>query len=638
MKANFVRWQSFSAVLICAGLILGVASCRSKTEQSQQQKQVSDAKAKADAAATETAKSAQPEPPALPKEDKPATPPSEAAAVAGVDGMLKTATTGSGQEQYTAIDDLGERQESPSTVVPALQKLLASDDPQVRWRSARALGDYDTTAVAAAPALLALLSDKDPIVQYYAVVALGKLGDRSDATVDALVTAVTHSDARVARASIAALRNLKPGPERVTAALEKALESDDSAVTEHAMEAIVEGGPEAVPLLNEALKRPKTAYLACAAIEYLGPNAADTVPALIQLIGETAHSQLETRALLALASIGPAAKSASPQLIPLLDHATDATVPVAAAFALGSIGATDADAALTAALSKDNAFLQMIAAWSLAKIHPDDEALVKQAIDKLTQGLTNDEPGIRTAAAKALEKLQAPPEMVAPALMEVAKESDPHALNNVVSALASLGEKIVPKAAEALQNPEKRELAVKVLRQLGPKASGAIEQLTAAIPGASPEFRTEIQFALAAIGPAAAPVTGALVEALNSPETGVRESALYALREIGPGAKDAVPALVTKATSGESFESMAAAWAVAAIAPGDAEAAAKLVPLLTNGLTNASDQVREEAVASLAAFGPASKSAAAALAKVSKEDSSPAVRTAAEQAIVKIGG
>ena len=638
MKANFVRWQSFFAVLLCAGLTLSVASCRGKTEPAQQQKQVSDSKAKADAAAKETAMPAQPEQPALPKADKPAAPPAETAAVAGIDETLKTATTASGEVQYTAIDDLGERHESATTVVPALQKLLASEDPQVRWRSARALGDYDASAVAAAPTLLALLADKDPIAQYYAIVALGRVGDRSDATVNALVTAVTNSDARIARASIAALRNLKPGPERVMAALDKALESDDTAVTEHAMEAIVEGGPEAIPLLNEALKRPKTAYLACAAIEFLGPKAADTVPAITELIGKTTHSQILIRALLAVASIGPAAQSASPQIIPLLDHATDATVPVAAAYALGSIGATDADAALNAALAKDNPFLQMIAAWSLAKIHPADESLVKQAVAKLTQGLTNNDAGIRTAAAKALEKLQAPPELVAPALLEVANESDPHALNNIVSALASLGEKIVPKAAEALQNPEKRELAVKVLRYLGPKASGAVEQLTAAIPGASPEFRTEIQFALAAIGPAASPVTGALVEGLSSPEVGVRESALYALREIGPGAKVAVPALVAKATSGESFESMAAAWAVAAIAPGDTEAAAKLVPLLTGGLTNASDQVREEAVASLAAFGPASKSAATAIAKVAKEDSSPAVRAAAEKAIAKIGG
>ena len=261
---------------------------------------------------------------------------------------------------------------------------------------------------------------------------------------------------------------------------------------------------------------------------------------------------------------------------------------------LGSIGAADADAALRQSLTKDNPFLQMIAAWALAKIHPEDEALVKQAVDKLTQGLASNDAGIRTAAAKGLEMLHAPPELVAPALMAVANEPDPNAATNVVNALASLGEKIVPKASEALQKPDMRELAVKVLTRLGPKASGAVGPLVDAIRSATPEFRTEIQFALGAIGPAAAPATSMLAEALGSPDDGVRESALFALRQIGPGAKDAVPALISTAGGSDPFEALAAAWAVSAIAPTDADAAAKVVPLLTRGLTDSDEQNRME--------------------------------------------
>ena len=121
-------------------------------------------------------------------------------------------------------------------------------------------------------------------------------------------------------------------------------------------------------MLNAALKRPKTAYVACAAIEHIGPDAAATVPALTELLGKTRHSQLLIQALLALASIGPAAESAAPQIVPLLEMPNDATVPVAAAYALGSIGAKNADVALRRAASKDNAFLQMIAAWSTRQI------------------------------------------------------------------------------------------------------------------------------------------------------------------------------------------------------------------------------------------------------------------------------
>ena len=285
---------------------------------------------------------------------------------------------------------------------------------QVRWRSARSLGDYGPLAEGAAPALRGLLAANDPIVQYHAAAALGKIGDRSDETIDALVTAATGTDGRVARVAIAALRSLKPDPKRVIDALEQLLTSDDKVVVVHALEAVVERGADAVPMLNEALKRPKTAYLACAAIEQIGPDASATVPALTELLGGTKHSHLLIQALLALASIGPAAQAAAPQIVPLLETAEDATVPVAAAYALGSIGAADADAALRAAETKPDPFLQMVSALSLAKIHPDDAELKQQAMDKLQAGLKSDDPAIQAAAEKGLKLLEPPAERAAP--------------------------------------------------------------------------------------------------------------------------------------------------------------------------------------------------------------------------------
>lgn len=324
--------------------------------------------------------------------------------------LVESATSGTGQARYAAIDDLGELHQVPATVVPALQKQLGNSDPQVRWRSARALGDYGEQAQAAAPALRTLLADKFPVVQYHAAVTLGKIGDRSDETVHALVTAATGEDGRVARVAIAAIRQLHPGPEKVVGALQKALASNDNAVVVFALEAIVEHGAGAAPFLNEALKHPETCYLACTAIEEIGPDAADTVPALTALLGETKHSHLLIHALLALASIGPAAESAAPQIIPKLEMTTDATVPVAAAYALGSIGAAEADAPLRRAMAKPNAFLQMVAVWSLAKIHPDDARLKQQAVDKLQAGLTNEDPAIQAAAEKGLKLLEPPAE------------------------------------------------------------------------------------------------------------------------------------------------------------------------------------------------------------------------------------
>jgi HEAT repeat protein len=550
--------------------------------------------------------------------------------------LLQAATTGAGPNRYTAIDDLGENHRDAAQAVPQLRKLLADSDAQVRWRSARALGDYGDLAVAAAPELRKLAADKDPIVQYHASVSLGRIGDRSDDTVRALVAATTSQDARVARAAIAALRNLKPEPQHVVEVFERALESNDQAVTLHAMEAIIERGADAAPLLNEALKRPKTAYVACAAIEHIGPDAAATVPALTELLGKTRHSQLLIQALLALASIGPAAESAAPRIVPLLETPNDATVPVAAAYALGSIGAKNVDDPLRRAMAKDNAFLQMIAAWSIAKLNPDDEAAQEAAIGKLTQGLKNSDAGIRTAAAKSLQMLKAPPEKVAPALIALVNDPDPEAQANAISAVASLGESVVPRAVNALQNPQLRVPAARVLAQLGPKAAGAVQPLIDAAKDGDPHFRAEINFALAAIGAAAAPAAGMLAESVANNDPHIRESALYALREIGPGAKAAGPALVKRMQADDSFDAMASAWALSRIAPTDSAIAPQVVAKLTSGLSNSDAQTRHECAEALAAWGPAARSAAQVLTRVSQNDGDAQVRAAAASALARI--
>jgi HEAT repeat protein len=328
--------------------------------------------------------------------------------------LAEAATTGSGQSRYVAIDDLGERAAESDMIVPDLIKNLDDSDPQVVWRSVRALGDYGEEAVAAAPKLRELLSKGDPILQYHAAVTLGKIGDRSETTVDMLVEAVGSSDGRVSRAAVEALKTLRPGPQKVVPALSKALRSNDRLVAVHALEAIVEVGPKAVPLLNEMLKDPATMYLAATAIGEIGPEASGTVPGLVELLGSTKHSHLQIQVLLALGRIGEASKPAVSQIIDLLEHSQDSTVPVAAAFALGSIGASEADAPLRAAVSKDNEFLSMVAAWSLAKINPDDAELKKQALDKLEAGMKSQDPAIQSAAEKGLKMLDVPAAAPAP--------------------------------------------------------------------------------------------------------------------------------------------------------------------------------------------------------------------------------
>jgi len=384
------------SLMLAVGLI-ATSSC-AKPAETEQTKMDQPAAAPLDADQAATASGTAPEA----KSSQPAPSREELAKLA------EAATTGSGIARYTAIDDLGERAAESDMIVPDLIENLDDSDPQVVWRSVRALGDYGEEAVAAASNLRELLSKGDPILQYHAAVTLGKIGDRSEATVDALVEAVGSSDGRVSRAAIDAMKTLKPGPQKTVPALKKALQSKDRMVAVHALEAIVEVGAPAVPLINEMLKDPATMYLAVTAAEEIGPGAAGTVPQLVELLSTTKHSHLQIQLLLALGRIGPASKSAVPQIVDLLEHSQDSTVPVAAAFALGSIGGTEADAPLRAAVAKDNQFLSMVAAWSLAKLHPGDAELKQQAIDKLNAGVKSGDPARQAAAEKGLKLLELP--------------------------------------------------------------------------------------------------------------------------------------------------------------------------------------------------------------------------------------
>ncbi|MCC7475374.1 MAG: HEAT repeat domain-containing protein [Pirellulales bacterium] len=547
--------------------------------------------------------------------------------------LIKLATSGPAEERYTAIDDLGELHADAVLVVPELSKLLSDTDVQVRWRSARSLGEYGEQAKSSGAAILKLLKDKDPIVQYHAVVALGKLGDRSEPIVGALVDAATNADARVARAAVAAIRRLKPGPKRVAEVLSKAIRSKDQAVTLHALEVIVEHGTEAVPFLKEALTHPETAYLACAAIEQIGPDAAGTVPELTAILGKTKHSHMLIQTLLALASIGPAAESAAPQISELLEHSSDETVPVAAAYALGSIGGQASLDPLKAAARKSDPFLQMIATWALAKAQPGDAVARQRAIEKLVQGLRSDREEIRTAAAKCLQSLAAPPEVIAPHFVALMNDSNPDVQANAVEAIASLGESVVPRVNLGLKMPRLRLAAVRVIAKLGPKASGSVKPLMEAAQGADAKLLTEIQLALGAIGPAAAPATELLVKSLSSKDAGERESALFALRKIGRPAQAAVKPLLEKMAADDSFDANAAAWALARIASEDKAVMEAVVVKLTKCLSNREEQTRLESISALADLGAAAKSARTALQQVADKDSSPIVRAAAQAAL-----
>ena len=221
-------------------------------------------------------------------------------------------------------------------------------------------------------------------------------------------------------------------------------------------------------------------------------------------------------------------------------------------------------------------------------------------------------------------------------MQKVMEEATPEALNDILDALASLGEKAVPRLIKALEIPEVRPRAAAIIARIGPPAKEAVPALIAALGDKSPETRNEVLFALAAVGPDAKEAVPAITQAMKDPDMKVCYVACYALGKIGPAAASAKAELAEHLAGDDHFFCMASAWALAQIDPKDAELAAKSVPVLIQALEEPDPPTRLHAAEALGLLGPLAGDAAAALKKL-QSDPDKAVREAAVGALKAVG-
>ncbi|QDU91778.1 HEAT repeat protein [Pirellulimonas nuda] len=522
-----------------------------------------------------------------------------------------------------------------------LVELSRSDNAQLRWRAARAIGLRGAPTKPESEALVTLLADKDPVVQSHAAIALARIGEASPEAIDLLVAQAASPDQRVAVNAIRVLRSLAVPPERLVEAIEKVLESDNESAMAFVVEAVVESGAKATPLLIEALGRDRAAYWAAVAIAQIGPDAADTTAALAKVVAESADPLNVKQALVALAEIGPAAVAAAPAIEARAQRATENPVRIAAAYALGSLGDSSASGWLRTAVKDPSPMLSMVSSWALARLHPDDPDAMQRAVSVLVRRLSSPISTVRLTAATGLKSLDAPPQMVRDAIMQqlasspaAPREGDVQPGRELMAeALASLGADATPAATRALGEPHLRALAIDVLGRLGPEAAAAATELAPLAASEDAGEAVRAQFALAAIGPAAGEATLDIVANLASDDQDVRESALFALRSIGPAAAEAVPALLARIEKAEAFDRCAAAWALARIAPRDAKVLRAVRPVFEEALGSKELGCRIQTLLAIRDLGPAGAAYAERVAELAKADPSEEVRSLAREQI-----
>ena len=567
--------------------------------------------------------------------------------------VKKLAATADSGERVLVIDEIGAIGQNASPALDALVAAFADADPRVRWHATRAVGLIGEDARSAMPAIVKLLADADPIVVTQAAAALGtireddgreQIPDADAATyaavIEPLASTAVHPDGRARRAAVRALRRYKSLID-LKPIVTKQLADADPGVVMSALHTLADMGDEAVPFLTEALKDPKSRYWAEVALAEIGPDAAPASAALAQAAGEGATEE-RLQAILSLAAIGEPAASAAPVVVKALDTG-DAALRLPAAFALGRMKSSAGDESLTTLAKGDDPFVGSVAAWALARIHPDDKQLVDDAVARLRKGLANPDPDARAACVNGLSDLSDTfagdaREQLAGEFVGLLTDTDPKAGQAAGAALIRLGGAAVPGLRAKLADPAIRLNVLEILAAMGPVAKPAIGELVTALGDADPAYRGGAAVAIAAIGADAAEAVPQLQKLVadDSAADGLRYAAAYALGKIGPAAAAAEPVLRELSQSQDELMATMATWAGLKIKPDDASQFDRAIPLLRRALRGDREMVRLEAAVALGDIGPAAAPAIPILELVSEEDSVKQVREAAAAALAKI--
>ncbi|HZN34602.1 MAG TPA: HEAT repeat domain-containing protein, partial [Pirellulaceae bacterium] len=437
-------------------------------------------------------------------------------------------------------------------------------------------------------------------------------------------------------AAVRALQLIKPDRNVSIPLVVKLLQDSDPNVAMLALSAIAEGGPEAVPVLTEALEHPEARYWACLALSEIGAAAKPAVSGLIKALADE-RPEVRLQAAIALAEIGPDAKPAVPTLVKLLADPFE-SLRHASAFALGRIGDKSAAQALGALQTSSDTLLQSLSIWALAKMYPEDKPRQEAAVGHLVLRLADKNPSIGHMAARAIAELSPADEVIRPPMDKLLASADAETAERIFTAYASLGPKIVPLAIRALKDtPQRRERALQVLSRMGADAAPALPELIEIAKSGPAKEKVEALFIIGSIGPKADSAVSAVIAALGDADPVVKSAASYAVGKIGPAAKDALPALRTMAGADDEMLRLSSVWAMLQIGAMNDEVTKMAVPMLAKALTNEREFVRVEAAMSLGKLGKAATSAVPALEKA-QQDPSPAVRHAAAEALKLIKG
>ena len=252
-----------------------------------------------------------------------------------------------------------------------------------------------------------------------------------------------------------------------------------------------------------------------------------------------------------------------------------------------------------------------------------DEA-ARPAVPDLIRAFSDESPEVRAAAAEALGRLVAQPDVVIPLLaarLDDSTETRRGPMWAVAGfALGHYGRAALPHVKPALDSPSsaKCRSALLAIDRIGADAQATVPAVIAILQRDDPETRIYAINALRAIGPGAKEAIEELVKHLSSDDFHTQYWACRALGAIGPEARSAAGNLVVCLRSGVASVRRNAATALGQIGPGVGQAA---VDALIEALSDSIQPVRQNAVVALGQLQPLSAKAVPVIEKLLQEPS-----------------
>lgn len=382
--------------------------------------------------------------------------------------------------------------------VPLLVEAIKDKDEKVQVQAVKALHELKVDNDYLKSSVLPLLKEADPLVRRNAVSVLHRCGLPA---LEPLFGALKDSDVKVRQQAIQAVTTI-PGDEKLLVpVLTEALEDDDPFVRGRATAALGRtGGVRALPQLQQSLKdkEDEVRLEAVEALLQLNPNFPQVLPSLLPALQDKSPAVR----LVAVAGLARFNAAAVPHLIQ--------------------------------ALKDDDDKVWKQAKDTLLAIELPERVLEKTLFPALIKALSDETPGVRQGACKALVRFKSD---AVPYLVAALKDPDVFVKNMAADSLDDIGlpaRKAIPALVELATTTDNEKLRGRALMAL------------VTLQGFDEHKRNP------------AKALSGIIKLLNDPDDASRMHAIQTLGAFGPPARDALPQLTKLANDKDPSISAAA--------------------------------------------------------------------------------